>query len=78
MGVFYTFFLGIVEMRVVVASLKWCPISERTVYSSSIVQSVMFEQRRRLHGRGNLKLCLVMCTYGDLVKQRKEKSLTYL
>ena len=30
----YTFVLGIVEMRVV-ASLKWCFISERTGYSWS-------------------------------------------
>ena len=32
---FYTFFLGIVERRVVVASLKWCFISETMVYSLS-------------------------------------------
>ena len=31
---FYAFGLGIGEMRVV-ASLKWCPISEITVYSGS-------------------------------------------
>ena len=40
---FYAFGLGIVEMRVVVAPLKWCFISERTGYrwSAGATQRVL-------------------------------------
>ena len=45
--------LEIVEMRVV-ASLKWCPIRERTVYSSYTEEG--FEERGSWEEVSNLKI----------------------